>query len=291
MIRVLVILSVIVVAIIIYFKMPYSKTRTEFEKSVNSEVAELKENNEIFTEEDIKNLPSPVQKYFRYCGFIGKPKMSYMKASFKNVDFKMSPDKTIKIDYTQYNFVHKPSRLAFIDSSIYGIPFEGFDSYINGTGSMKGRLGKIITLFDQRGESMDKACLVTFLAEALINPNTALQNYIKWEEIDDLNAKATINYKGNSAGGIFTFDENGAMISFVTNDRIATAMDGSTREAEWLAIIGDYHEVNGMNLPKTLISVWRYPEGDFVYFNENKSEVEIEYPLGDGQWRNITKST
>ncbi|WP_326908092.1 DUF6544 family protein [Sedimentibacter sp. MB31-C6] len=273
---ILLVIFILIAIIIIFFKMPYSKTKSEFNNVINSEISKIDKTTNVFTEEDIKDLPLPVQKYFRYCGYLGTPKMSYMKATFNNVDFKMSAEKTIKIDYIQYNFVDKPNRFAFIDSSIYGIPFEGFDSYNNGIGSMKGTIAKIIPLFDQRGETMDSACLVTFLAECLFVPNSALQDYIKWETIDNTHAKATITYDGASASGVFTFDENGAMMSFVTSDRVATDMDGSTREAEWSAIINEYHKVNGFLQPKVVQSIWHYPEGDSIYFNENKSSLSIE---------------
>jgi len=142
---------------------------------------------------------------------------------------------------------------------------------------MKGTIAKTITLFDQRGKSMDKASLVTILAECLAIPTIALQDYIEWEEIDTTHVKATISYYGISASGIFTFDENGLMLAFKTKDRLATNMDGSTREAEWSAIISDYQIVNGLRQPKILQSIWHYPEGDNIYFNENKSSVIFEF--------------
>ena len=48
--------------------------------------------------------------------------------------------------------------MALIDSSMFGIPFEGYDYYQNETGGMKGVIAKAITLFDQTGADMDKAC-------------------------------------------------------------------------------------------------------------------------------------
>lgn len=260
----------IIAVVIIFFQIPYSKTKREFNKTVTGIIDNTKRLNEVFTLDEIADLPLPVQKYFKYCGYIGKPKMSYMKGSFRNVDFYITNNgkkKKLKIDYTQYNFVDKPNRFAYIDSSIKGLPFEGFDSYRNGIGSMKGVLGKLITLFDQRGEAMDKACLVTFLAECLIVPNAALQDYISWESIDETHAKATIFYYGISASGIFTFDENGLMTSFRTSDRVATEMDGTTRNAEWSAICSDYKEIDGLKLPTVLQAIWHYPEGDYLYFD------------------------
>lgn len=271
------IVIILITLVVIFFNIPYSRTKSEFTNEVSKIARNVEKTNEVFTKKDIKDLPSPVQRYFEYCGYLGTPKMSLMRAEFRNVDFKMSPSKTIKIDYTQYNFVKEPERFAFIDSSLYGIPFEGFDSYKNGVGSMKGTLAKAVTLFDQRGDTMDKACLVTILAECLVVPNVALQDYIKWESIDDTHAKATITYYGISASGIFTFDKNGLMLSFKTSDRVATSMDGKTREAEWSAIISDYQLVNGIRQPRVLQSIWHYPEGDFVYFNQNRSSVKFEY--------------
>lgn len=274
---VLIVLLILIAAIVILFKLPYSKTRIEFNKAVENKVASTVKTTEVFTEDEMNNLPKPVQKYFKHCGYIGKAKMRYMKAEFKNVNFKMSPEKTINIDYTQYNFANKPDRFAFIDSSLFGIPFEGFDSYNGGVGSMKGTIAKVITLFDQRGEEMDKASLVTYLAESLMMPSAALQDFIVWKEIDETHAKATINYYGISASGIFTFDEDGLWQSFITSDRVATSMDGSKREADWSAIIEDYQEINGILQPRVLKSTWHYPEGDFVYFNENNAYVSFEF--------------
>ncbi|MHB8061319.1 MAG: DUF6544 family protein [Ruminiclostridium sp.] len=271
------VLLILIIAVIIFFNIPYSKTNSEFSKAINAMISNAPKSTGVFTKDDINDLPSPVQKYFEYCGYLGTPKMSYSKAIFKNVDFKMSEKKTIKIDYTQYNFVTKPERFAFIDSSLYGIPFEGFDSYRNGVGGMKGTIAKVITLFDQKGKSMDKACLVTILAECLAIPNIALQDYIKWEEIDAVHAKGTITYYGISASGIFTFDENGLMLSFKTKERLATNMDGSTKAAEWSAIISDYQTINCIRQPKVLQSIWHYSENDSIYFNENKSSVLFEY--------------
>lgn len=58
---------------------------------------------------------------------------------------------------------------------MYGIPFKGLDLYTAVNGTMKGVLAKLFTLFNQSGETMNKASLVTFLSECLIIPNVAIQ--------------------------------------------------------------------------------------------------------------------
>ncbi len=70
------ILLFIIIMIIVFFKLPYSKTKSKFNRLMSNKVSETKPDNTVFTEEDIKNLPVPVQKFFRYCGYIGTPKMA-----------------------------------------------------------------------------------------------------------------------------------------------------------------------------------------------------------------------
>lgn len=262
------ILLIVFGTIAIFFRIPCSPTKTEFSEMQGNLTAQTEHIEGIFTEEDIAGLPMPVQKYFRYCGYIGTPKMSYSKVVYQDVKFMLGKDKPmIKIDYTQYNYVNKPNRIAYIDSSMYGIPFEGLDAYIDGTGSMKGVIAKLYTLFHQNGKAMDKSSLVTFLSESLIVPNAALQNYIVWEAIDDLHAKATINYYGIAAGGIFTFNEKGEMLLFTTDDREAASTDGTSEKVKWSVVCNEYKEINGVRKPTVFQAIWNYDDGNLVYFD------------------------
>ena len=272
------VLLAIIGIITVFFNISYSKTRAEFLGLTGSYLTGLPGESGIFTEEDIVDLPLPVQKYFRYCGYIGTPKMSFMKAIYKDVDFSFGKDKSaIKIDNIQYNFVNEPIRIAYIDSSLYGIPFEGLDLFTAGRGSMKGVLAKLFTLFNQTGEALDKSSLVTYLSECLIIPNAALQDYVSWEEIDDLHAKATISHNGITAGGIFTFNEKGEMLSFVTDDREAAAIDGTSEKVKWSAVFSEYAEKDGIRKPAVLQAVWHYDDGDLVYFDGKDIEIQFDY--------------
>jgi len=254
--------------LMIYFNLPGSQTKAEFATRVEEQIAEAEHREDVFREEDIAGLPAPVQKYFRACGYIGSPKMSYIKIHFKDADFSFGPDKpTLKIDYTQYNFVQGPNRIVYIDSSLYGIPFEGLDTFLDGAGTMQGRLAKLFTLFRQAGKVMDKSSLVTFLSEVPVVPSAALQDYVSWKAIDDLHAKATITCYGISAGGIFTFNEDGEVLSFETDDRSVVAADGSSEAVRWTAVFAAYKEANGVRRPSILQAVWHYADGDHVYFD------------------------
>lgn len=265
------IIFVLVGVLMVWFNISYSPVKKQFQNDVDSLVKnnKLLGENEVFTKEDFADFPLSIQKYIEHCGYIGTPKMSYLKMEYQDVDFVQGRNGAkLKIDYTQYNFVKEPCRIALIDSSMFGVPFEGYDYYKSGTGGMKGVIAKAITLFDQTGADMDKACLATFLAESMFAPSILLQDYITFEEISDFEVQATITYGGQTASGVFTFNEQYEMLSFTTNDRAATGTDGSMEYIPWSALCNDYKvSENGIKYPTKFQAVWNYPDEDFIYFN------------------------
>lgn len=275
---VLAVIGIIICGIIIFFNIPYSKTKTEFNKIISEEKSKLSASNEVLLEDDIKDLPEPLQKHFRYVGFLNKPKPVYMNISFKDVDF-IQNNKKLKMDYTQYNFVDKPLRYALIESSLYSIPFQGIDSLSLSGGSMKGILAKTFKMFNITDEYMYKAGLVTWLSECAFLPTAALQDFVKWEPIDETHVKGTIDYNGISASGIFTFNDDGAMVLFVTYDRGETQPDGTVNDIKWSAICTDYKELNGFTLPTVFKAVNTSSDKEVLYFDAHNFDIQYDYQV------------
>jgi len=271
---------IIIGSILIWFHIPYSPVKSCFAKDVEGlkDSNKLKEEGNAFSSEDFSHLPLAIRRYIGNCGYIGTPQMSCLKMEYHDVDFMQGrTGPALKIDYTQYDFVAEPCRMALIDSSMFGTPFEGYDYYRDGIGGMKGVIAKGITLFNQTGVEMDKACLVTYLAECMFAPSALLQDYITFEEVSDYEVKATIQYAGQSASGIFTFNEQYEYVLFTTNDRGVTNSDGTMEYVPWSAVCDDYYvSESGIKYPTKFQAVWNYPDGDFVYFDGKISEISYE---------------
>ena len=75
--------------ILVWFHIPYSPLKRNFQKDIDTLISEnqLKTNNEVFSEDEFSNLPVIIQKYIQGCGYIGTPKMSYLKMEYHNVNF------------------------------------------------------------------------------------------------------------------------------------------------------------------------------------------------------------
>jgi len=270
-------IGILIAAFIIFFKIPYSKTKSHFQKDVQKHSQQPAAQSGVFTEQDIASLPKPVQKHFRAAGYIGNPKMSGMSAYMPSVPLKDSHHKPpMIIDYTLHLFAYKPVRLAYIKTSVFGIPFEGYDSTQDGVGFMKGVIGKVITLFNQTGAEMDKGQLLTYLGECFLFPSAILSKYITWEPIDSNRVKATIAYEGVSGSGVFTFSEDGLLRSFYTDERALIQSNGKTSYPGWSAVLEDYRQVDGIYLPKDIKAVWHGDDGDLVYFHERDLKVRFD---------------
>lgn len=231
----------------------------------------------IITESDITSLPKPVQKYFHYCGYSGKEKMVNAQTEWKDVYFKMAPNKKwMKLECYQFNSVAEPIRIVYMKSKILGIfPFEGRDKYQDGHGNMLAKLLKFIKVVDAKSKEMDESALVTVLAEALIVPTYALQSYIKWDEIDSNTAKAVINYNNSKVCGLFYFKDNGEFIRFETHDRYYSENGKEYKKVKWAAVVDNYTEKNGIKIPSVMKGIWHTDEGHYEYFRGTINNISF----------------
>ena len=121
---------------------------------------------------------------------------------------------------------------------------------------MKGVIGKIVTLFDQRGAEMDRSALVTYLAEILFLPSALLNDNIHFAEIGAGQLRATITAFGQTVSGVFTFN-NKRDDSLYHKRPQPLDDDGSTTKTPWVATCGDYQRAgNGCLQPTTFKATW-----------------------------------
>jgi hypothetical protein len=279
----LLIIFVLIALVILWFRIPYSPFRNQFKKDLNKQIqlseSFLRESSKtVYTKEDFESLPPLLRAYIEECGYIGSPRKSLLQMEYKKVDFALGQNRPkLKIDYTQVDFANTPVRLAFIDSKMFGVPFQGYDYFVNGKGGMKGVLAKSYQLFDQTGEQMDKAALVTYLAEIIFLPEALLQNFVSFNQLDSHRVEACIEFKGVKASGVFHFNDAYEMFCFSTDERSQTASDGSVENIPWEAQCQEYRLYSdGIKRPTIFRAVWKYPDQDFIYFDGKISSVDGE---------------
>lgn len=260
-------IGLIICIVVIYFNLPYSRLRGDFkdylaqsEKNTNGNIKTNK-----YTFDD---LPQSIQKFYDYTGLMNKANCKHVNFDFKDADFvNLEMKKNLKIDYSEHIFAYVPARFAFIDSSLVGIPFQGLDSFIDGKGGMKGVVAKNITIFNQRGQDMDKSTLVTWLAEIIFMPAQILSGDIQIKEIDKNSVNVSVTYDTLTVRGVYKFKDDGQLVEFITDDRAMIYNDGRKEYKKWSALFEDYKKNDGLLLPNTLKSKWHMDNGDLTYFD------------------------
>ena len=112
----------ILLLLIIWFCIPYSPLKADFQEDTENLQTEnrMYSSNEVFTAADFDSFPVAIRKYIENNGYLGKQKMSFVRMEYHDVAFSQGRNgPNLTIDYTQYDYVPQPSRLALIESSMF----------------------------------------------------------------------------------------------------------------------------------------------------------------------------
>lgn len=252
-------------------KRAYEKeVHTRLHRSASSE-------NSIITEDDIKHLPKPVQKYLTYVGAVGKERVKCVKMTAK-AEMKLDPKRDwVKCEIEQYNFFdHQIARLFYIKTKMLGIPVLGLHCYTEKEARMLIKVAGLITVLDAGGPEMRIGDTTTLFNDmCAFAPATLIDERIKWEEIDDFSAKATFEAYNTKVTATLYFNDVGQLINFISDDRYYIPINGSSKKAVWSTPLAKYEERGGLRLATYGEAVWKFVEGDYCYAKfTNVSDVK-----------------
>jgi len=150
--------------------------KTEVEKGLKRSSTQ-----EILTNEDINHLPLPVQKYIIYSGVVGKEKVQNFRVVFRG-KFKPKPGSDF-LDFhaIQYNFFDEPTRAFYIESKMFGIPFDALHLYLGPNATMQVKIASIFKVVDAKGPEMNKSETITLLNDmCFLAPAALIDKNIEW---------------------------------------------------------------------------------------------------------------
>jgi len=268
----------IIFAIIIIVIAISSIANYYFNRSANKEVENLLSKSEsadekIIKEADIKSLPSSVQKWLEFSQVLGKEGIITIKVDQK-AEMRLKKEQAwMPLTARQYFTTNEPGFIWI--AKIKAAPLihiVGKDKYVDGKGNMLIKIMSLVTVADGKGKEVDQGTLLRFLAETVWFPTAALEDYIKWEEINDNSAKATMTYGNVKASGIFTFGDNGEVKNFAAQRY--KELDGEYSLETWSIDVSAYKDFSGIKIPTKGEIIWKLAEGDFNWYNFKVLNVE-----------------
>lgn len=253
-----------------------------FNQKVEKEAAEFlsrnrSHQNDIITESDIEHLPAPVKRWLTSAQVVGKEK-AYIVRLKQTGEMRTGNDKPwMPFSAEQYFSTEKP---GFIwKAKVNMAPLVNMvarDKYDQGKGNMLIKALSFLTIGDSYGKEMDQGTALRFLAEMIWFPTGALSDYISWEAIDDLSARATIRYGDVTASATFNYDEYGDPVSFEAQRY--GQFDGKYSMETWAGVTKEMKEFNGIRIPSQGDVTWKLKTGNFTWLNWTITDVEYNKP-------------
>lgn len=272
----------LIAAIIFLYVIVLSIAHVRFEQSTNKEVSRLfygavKNNHKVIRKEDLENLPEPVQKWLVNAHIVGKVKIDTVRLKQKGMMRIKEGGPWMTAHAEQYFRTDKP---GFVwKANVQMAPlfnFSGMDHYQEGKGNMSIKLLSLFPVVDAKGPEIDESTLLRYLAEMQWFPTVALNSYIKWDPIDANSARATMSYKGITASGVFSFNDNGDLISFKA--KRYKEVNGKYVLTDWGGVNKEFKEFNGIRIPSNSDIIWYEQKGEFNWFQFEVTEVEYNQP-------------
>lgn len=228
----------------------------------------------LLIESDILSLPTPVQRYMRYTGAVGQPKVHNVKIKFVGQIRKNEQSAWMPFLSEQYNFIPSTTRLFFMNATMKNLPVVGFHCFKDGHAFMDIRLLSLFKVQYQSGNEMDTAETVTFFNDmCCMAPATLIDKRIKWLEVQDNSVKASFTSNNITISAWLYFNEKGELINFVSDDRYAAGDDNKMKKIRWSTPLKDYKEMNGHKLAGYAEAIYSYPEGDLCYGTFSTTDV------------------
>jgi hypothetical protein len=253
--------------------------RVTFDRHINSEIDALlaganRAPADVVTEDDLRRLPEPVQRWMRYARVVGKPfpKTARLKQEGR---FRLRQNRWVPFEAEQYFRTDPPGFVWSVTMKLAPlVSVRGMDSYVDGTGGMRMKVLSLFSVVDKRGGGLDQGDLLRYLGETIWVPAAALGSQIKWEPIDNGSARALMSHGGLSASATFFFDQEGRPVS-ATADRYNDAK----RELQpWEVPNSEFGTFAGVRVPVAGQGLWHYDAGDYTYIRWRVTDVGYDRP-------------
>ncbi|MBX2875229.1 MAG: hypothetical protein KTR30_24135 [Saprospiraceae bacterium] len=222
----------------------------------------------IYTSESLKDLPLPVQRYFKYAMAEGQAYIRQVKLKHKGW-FRQSLKHRWKPIRGEEYFTCFPPGFLWRGKLSW---FSAVDKYIRGKGNLKVKLLSILPIVNAKGKATDQGEFLRWLAEAVWFPTALLPSErLSWTPVDEQSAKIHYADKHIQVEGVFHFNEMGQ----ITHFKAKRHMDDERLE-KWTTHCKDYRLVQALQVPFYAEAVWNLPDGDFCYAKFEVEEIDYQ---------------
>lgn len=220
----------------------------------------------LLTEQDIEGLSAPVRRYLLFTGSLGKPVPQNMELKFDAQMVRKRGDAPMEATSEQLNFFGNLTRIFTMKAGMFLVPFQALHVYRDTQATFIVRVANLFNAVDIAGDTLTAAETVTVLNDICVfAPARLIDRRLTWKEVDDRTAEVTLTNGRYRVRATLLFNEEGALVDFISDDRYALENDGTMRNVRWSTPLSEYREFNGRNIATYGEAIYHYPDGPFVY--------------------------
>ncbi len=254
--------------------------RAEYERLVRDGTSRMAQSARPpnITEADLAAVPPLVQRYLRFAGVVGTPKVQGFRARMTGRIRGSATAPWMPFTAEQVNFYDPPRRYFWMEATRGGLPADVLHAYDEADASMRVRLLSMVPVVDLSGPEMMRAETVTILNDmSIFAPGRLLDPAIRWRELDARSVQATYRNGPHSVRAALVFDDSGALVDFRSDDRPALAEDGKTMLPQrWSTPIRDYRAMGPYKLATRGEGCYAAPGGEYAYIELEVNEVSTD---------------
>lgn len=254
--------------------------RAEFERDAARGLARTT-SQELVSEQDLASLPSPVQRYLRYAGVVGHPRVQSLRVRFTGRIRSGPTAAWMPLVAEQYSFFDRPTRLFFMQARMSVLPVEALHAYIDEQASMRVKVVSLVPMVDARGPAFTTAETVTLFNDmCVMAPATLIDPAIRWEPVDGAQCRASFTAAGHTVAATLLFDDEGRLVDFFSDDRPSLDSNGTTfTRNRWSTPLSGYRAFGPYRLASR--GEARYGTSQDGYAYGEFSMESIEYNVQD----------
>jgi hypothetical protein len=266
-----------VINVMLLIALIFSLAQISFKKKVKNEIGTLLQSTtadqSIISEEAVSTLPPIIQIWLRKSHVIGKPMPRSVHIIQKGTMRTDSESEWMAFDAEQ-NFTIDPPGFVW-NATIHTdklVDIVGRDKYANGQGNMLIKAASLVTIANSSGKEIDQGTMIRYMAELMWFPHAAVSNYLNWEQVDANHARVTMNYRGVSASGLYSFNADNMPIGFEAQ-RFGDFKGVYSKET-WSVAVKGYQYFDGLPIGNESEVTWKLKDGDFTWLKLEISEIE-----------------
>jgi hypothetical protein len=221
----------------------------------------------LVSDADLAHLPAPVQRYLRTAGVVGRPRVHNVRVRLHG-RIRSGPDSPwIALSAEQYNFFDEPARLFYFTGKMLMVPVQGYHWYIGPSAEMHVKAAALVPVLDVSGREMSQSETVTMFNDmCVMAPATLISPAIVWEPVDAHTARARFTNAGYTIRAELSFNDDGELTDFRSDDRFKASSDGMSGErTRWSTPLKDYRSFGSVRLASVGEGRWHEAGGEYAY--------------------------